>query len=632
MSLRVTGAAGSRFRMQSALVDTGSFTHTFHVKRMAVLSGLKTLFNLSRGVGNYHDIIVNDPGEGTAHLPTVQANWASSQAKGNEPLPFDAWFPIAVVGSGANISLKWRNAGVVMSVTVAQTPYQSENEWWGDAGSDTNLFIGLYAHIHRYDIALSDSDILSDWNTGAPVRALGAGLLSRHSGAGGTVAAAVAGQAGPAFVAGSALAYSDDMPVISNFTGVTITGEAVMPSVTAANAAVRVNRVLHSSGTGLAQAPWEMQGHELIAGAAALATSTQWGAVQRVRTTNVNGGIIQRISNMPGGRHLAYMVVSKVDTDLVVFRHTNDTLTAGGQGHFNLATGAWGYTGNFGTANDADFGSRLVTLGNYYLIWISVTLPAGGRAIEFYPLVTNGVQQIPLGKSLDISTFQMEDGIFPTYPKLTTTAMVSRTLASIAMALSPSAVPVAGLASLGVSLLDSVGAPWDSYGPLNFFNPSPAIAEYITPLPTGVDFNGSAYGQVRGLANGTASLTVSTYRVPNQINDPITSQPVVLTIGGAQSGLRVEILAEAGWSGKGGFAVGVYTKHSTERYPTAKLFEVSQQVFQTAPTSAGLSRMLISPPSGVTLTAGQQLEAVIENDNYLGTVVAGPGIFTVAVV
>lgn len=611
-------------------VTTGSFTYTFYVKRLADLIGLKHLFNIARSAGNYHDVIINAP-ENAAHIPVIQANWATTQAKGTLAVPLNTWFPMAVMGSGANISLKWRSGNTVVTVTVAQTTYTSEWEWWGDAGSNTNLFTGLYAHIRRYSASLTDAEILAEWDSPTHVRATG--LLSAHSGDGGSVAAAVIGEFGPDFVASGALAYSADMPSFSSFTGVIISGDAEMPSEVSGSGTaggVRVNRILWSAGTGLSNAVWNKQNNELISGAA-FDIAGQWGGTQRVRIANANGGVYQNVASVPAGRHLAFGVFKKVDTDFVCFRHMTGDFASGAQCHFNLVTGLFAAFNSFGSATDGQFGGKL--LGNgWYLVWNSVTVPAGNRIIEFYPLVTGGVQQVALGRSIDVAGFQLEAGSVATFPKMTTGAIASRSLDQILMSISPNSIPIQGLTNAFIQLLDTASAPWDQHDSITWLASDGTKVQFATTPPASVGDLGTATLQLRAIANGTVNISASTFKDTVTQTGPVTSNVAVLTIGGTQTDRKIEILAEQGWYGVAGFEVGVYSKHASQMFPTTKLFEVSAQRFEQTPASGNLSRMLITPPSGVTLTVGQAVEAVLRNPNYNGIPVAGPGIFAVTVI
>lgn len=631
MSFHMTGAASSRMRMPAGL-NTAAFTHTFYTKRLADLAGLRHLFNMARASGNYHDIILNAPENTPAHAPVVQANWATTQAKGTVAVPLNTWFPMAVQGSGANISLKWRSGNTVVTITVAQTAYTSEQEWWGDAGSNTSLYTGLFAHIRRFGAIMTDAEILAEWDSETPVR--GANRLSVHSGGGGSVAAAVAGQEGTAFLASGALAYSADMPVFNTFTGVIISGEAEMPSEVSGSgstAGTRVNRILWSRGSGLSNSVWNKQSNELINGAA-VDIPSQWGTTQRIRIANANGGIYQLVNGVPAGKHLAYGVFKKVDTDFVAFRHMVEGFGSGAQMHFNLVTGAIAASNNFGTATDGQFGFKNIGNG-WWLVWVAVTLPAGNRIVEFYPLVTGGVQQVALGRSLDVTGFQLEEGAMPTFPKLTDALMASRTLGSILVAVSPNSIAVGGLTNVVAQLLDSTGAsPWDFHPGLVWQFSDPTKAQVQGTAPTSSNEIGIATLQLLALANGTTSVAASAYVDAVTQTGLISSTPAVLTVGGTSTARRVEILTEEGWYGVGGFQVGVYSKHSTQVFPTTKLFEVTGQQFEQVPAAGNLSRLLITPPSGVTLTLGQAIEVTLKNPNYNGAAVAGPSIFTATVI
>jgi hypothetical protein len=346
---------------------------------------------------------------------------------------------------------------------------------------------------------------------------------------------------------------------------------------------------------------------------------------------NANGGIYQNVISVPAGKQLAYGVFKKVDTDFVCLRHMNDAFSAGHQAHFNLVTGAFVVNNNFGTASDGAVGFKALANG-WWLVWIAVTLPAGNRIIEFYPLVTGGVQQVALGRSLDVTGFQLESGTVPTFPKITEGTMVSRSLQSILMSISPVSIPVGGLANAFVQFLDIANAPWDNHEGLNWFISDATKAEFNQAPPTGVNDIGTATLQLRALANGTTNITASTYKDLVTQTDLVTSNVSVLTVGGTVTARKIEILAEQGWYGVAGFEIAVYAKHISEKFPTTKLFEVEGQRFEQTPAAGNLSRMVVTPPSGVSLSLGQPVEAALRNPNYNGISVAGPGIFQVTVI
>ncbi len=135
-----------------------------------------------------------------------------------------------------------------------------------------------------------------------------------------------------------------------------------------------------------------------------------------------------------------------------------------------------------------------------------------------------------------------------------------------------------------------------------------------------LDAAGNIYigGQFSGTANISATL------------GSVTTSAVEVNVDAVSVTRYVRILVEPGWQGTSGWHVGVYQNPTTSRFPSTKLFEASGQVFNASLLS-DQSYMDVPVPSSVSVTSGQTVEVVIENDNVGGRAVDGPGIFSATV-
>jgi hypothetical protein len=204
--------------------------------------------------------------------------------------------------------------------------------------------------------------------------------------------------------------------------------------------------------------------------------------------------------------------------------------------------------------------------------------------------------------------------------------VVTRVLSSVNVVLQNASLTPGQTSAVTAELLDNGGAGWDQFGPLSIVS-SDTSKVTISGASTTSDISGRANATANAVATGTATITASA--------GGFTSSGVVLTVatagGGGTSTFAVEILVEQGWEGTSNWNVAVYEKHSTQRFPTTKLFEASGQTFQNAVFS-NQSRLLVPVPGSVTVTAGQIVEVALENDNIAGSAVDGPGIFPATVI
>jgi hypothetical protein len=372
----------------------------------------------------------------------------------------------------------------------------------------------------------------------------------------------------------------------------------------------------------MTNAAWVKQGNTVVSGS--FSPPSGFGDAFRIDMAVNTGGVYQIMTGLPVGRSVAAMAVKKGTTDYCVLKHTSGDFTSGAQGFFSFLTGLWVTSSSFGSVTDGLTGSRSLG-GGWYLIWIAATI-SGNRIMEVFPTI-NGTEQIPAaGNSLLVCGAQYEDvSVTPkaTYHKPTTSATVTRTLAAATVSFAISSIGAAQTVSVTAALTDSVGDPWDQFGPVSFASSDPTKATIGASTTSETDTSGRIQAVATGVATGTTSITATA--------DTVTSAGVTLTVSGTAVARYIQILVEAGWQASSGWNVGVYEKHVSARFPTTKLFEVTGQSFNTGLSSGGLSEMIVPVPSGVSVSAAQVVEVVIENDNIEGRAVDGPGIFPAVV-
>lgn len=622
MSLVFSGSTNSHIsRTAGNPASTGSFTHFMWVKRTGAFpSTLKWLGSIAPTPENTgHDLVINDPGFGTDHYKaTLQANWATTQAGPTDTFLLDTWTCIAIVGSGANISLKYWDVVVQVwdTYTVAQTAFIPTVVRWGGSGFG-NGFTGQIAHLRTWNGALTDAELSAERVSTVVVRV--SGLLSDHPTTG-DLSAALIGRSGTAYTNGGGVTYSSDNPAFDSFSGPIISGDGNMPYEAVA-AGTRYNYILYSGN--LSNAVWTKQGNSLVTGAVAAPANA--GTSQRIRQDVTTGGIYQLMTSLPAGRCVAVMAVKRVDTDYVVLKHQSESFGSGIRGLFNLVTGVWATWAGFGGLTDSS-PTAVRSLGNgWWLIGIAGTI-VGNRILEFFPV--SDTQQIPaVGRQLDVCAFQYELAPSSGTPKLTfhkptTTAVVSRTLSSLSMNLSSWTISMGSTATATAELKDNIGAPWDQFSPVQFSSSDPSKAALGTQTMTETDFSGRITRPVDGVASGTSTITATAGTL---------SGSAVLTVGTTvNAGWRwARITAEPGWQGTSGWDVGIYRKHAVERFPTERLHQASAQTFLNF---SGPSVIDVLMPFESPVVVGQVVEAVLENDNVNGGPADGPGIFSAVII
>lgn len=619
MSFSFNGASNAHIsRTTGNPASTNSFTQTVWIKRTVAFTGLKFLGSFAPDPElTAHDWVINDPNYdgGVAHYKsTLQANWATATAGPTPTFAVNVWTFAVVVGSGSNITLRVWDGSAWMVYTVGQSAFVPGAWRMGGSGFGSG-FTGLMAHLRTWSVALTESELNAERTSATPVRTLN--LLSAHSGAGGTIEAALTGQSGTAYTNGGGTTYDADQPVFAAASEVTVSGSATMPylAVTGSNF-IRFNRLLHSGN--LANAVWAKQGNIVAAGAALAPVG--FGTSQRILMQVNTGGVYQVMFNLPGGRSLAVMAARRVDTDYIVLKHQAENFASGVRGLFNLVTGVWTTSAGFGGVTPE--GSFARSIGNgWHLFGLAATI-AGNRSLEFFP--TLDTTQVPaVNRSVDVCAFQYEDADATpkmTSHKPTTTSVVSRSFASITATLDNPTIGVGELAGVVAQLLDDTGAGWDQFGPVDFTSSDTTKVGILHAATVETDNSGRISRVLDGLAAGTSVITAT---------GGGQSDSKTQTVGATSTARFVEIMVEGGWGGTSGWNVGVYAKHATERFPTTRLFIAYGQSFSQSGTK---SRMVVPVPSAVAVTAGQVVEVVLENDNVNGRPVDGPGIFPAVVI
>jgi hypothetical protein len=616
MSFSMSGVAGSYLTRTAGLTaNVTAFTIFLWVKRKANYTGAKYLTTIrSTDESSGHDLTVNDSNF-AANSPCLFGNYGTTCGPWDTALPLEGWTCIAVVGSGANLSFKVWDGSAWDTYTVGQTNFTPGKWRIGDDGYGTGPMQALFAHIRLFSAALSDAQLTAERLSATAV--LTGSCVSAHSGTG-LIAAALTGEIGSAFTNGGGVTIDADNPTVSTFTGITISGTAVMPHEIPIPTGDRYNYCLWSLD--FSNAVWVKQTNELITGAAA--PPTNWGSSQRIRIKTNVGGIYQVIANVPAGAATMGCVFRRVDTDLLVFKHAAADFSSAAQGFFNLATGVWTATSQYGTVSDAAYGQ--LNLGNgWWLIWITATI-IGNRTIEFFPVETQGVQIPAIDKSLDVTAPQLEPGTLATNHKLTSGSITARSLQVVTTTLSVASIGVGQTTTATAELLDTAGAPWDQYGPVTFNTSDATKAGVSNNSLAKTDRSGRIISTVTGVALGTANITSTA--------NAITSTAKTVTVSGTAIARFIHIFIRPEYINTFNWYVGVYTVHGSDRFPTTKLFEASGQRTENVLHSNGGAWMIVAVPSGVSLSAGQYVDCVIENDNVGGKAVDGPGIFQAIVV
>ena len=610
--------------------NTGAATVCFWVKRTGTWTGRKYLATM-RAASTGNSLHVNSPGNTVTYGFLVDANYGASEGYVNESLASNVWVFVALVGSGANWSLKvWdTDTSAFLSSTVGQTSFAPTVLFiGGDYGYTGQQFTGLVAHIRIWNVALTDAELTAEKNSEIRVRQ--SGSLSAHSGGGGTLTAALTGQVGAALSNAGAVTYNADMPSFATFTGTVISGTAVMPIAdltSTPSGTSRNNRILWSDNLNVA--PWVRDGHTADAPSSAAAPAGN-GTAHRLTLTSTTGGFYQPLPNLPLGGGMCSCRVRRVNCDRFTIRHLGDGIANGATVVFNIVTGRLDsiiYHGGV-TANGSTYGIRALTNG-WWLVYLGVHqgITGSDRVFGFYPTSSDNPSRLITGNATDFAGPQYEDndgGRYATAYKATTSVVVTRSLASISVELaSPtSAINQSALATM--QLLDGQGGPWDQFTPTGFSS-SDTTKATVSAGSAMTDFSGRNTGTVVGVATGTSQITA----FAGSGTSILTSSPKTVTVSGTYVLRYVDVRAEYGWGGTSGWFAGVYRKHQSQRFPTDKLFEVTGQSFTHV---QGQSEMRISVPAGVTLAAGEQVDVVLENDNIDGAAVDGPGLFTARVI
>lgn len=601
--------------------STNSMTHVMWLKRTADFTTRRYLGTIrSSGESTGHQLFVNDSGNSGTHMLQVQSNYGAGTGWLNEALELNVWEYLAIVGSGANLSLKFWDGDSFVTVTVGQTAFTPAVFRWGQDGYATSLFTGLAAHLRTWSGVLSDSELQAEMNSDVVVKS--SGLLLAHSGGGGSIATALTGQTGGAYTNGGGVTYSADMPSLSSFSGTVISGTAAMPGTTSVTPTTgsRVNRVLWSND--LSNSVWTKGVHNVTA-VGAVAAPSGYGLSHRIIMQSNTGGVYQTINNVPAGKGLMSMIARRVNTDYVRLNNYSADANNGAHLAFNMVTKTFLFSNTVGTATDGSYGWREL-IGGWFFLWVAVTVaPASGsRNFGFIPVTNFG--STATGLSVDVAAFQYEDtngGTLATLYKPTTSAPVFRNLSAINVSLAIDTIGVTQTIDVTAQLLDTAGSPWDQDGPVEFASSDSTKASVDTGVTPIADFSGHVVTQALGVASGTTNITAT-------LGD-VVSAPKQLTVSGTAVARFVDIRVEFGWGETTNWWVGVYQKHVSARFPTTKLFEASGQRFVTL---GDQSQMLVPVPAGISVTAGQTVEVVVENDNVNGTPVDGPGSFTATIV
>jgi len=622
--------AGSFLYKESGLpTSTGAFTHCFHIKRTFTDSGRRQIGTIrSDGEATGHQLFMNDQVNTTTPFGVRTVANYTAPVNAEDAVELNVWDFIALVGSNGNWSVKkWDSTtSAFVTGTVGQTPFAPAVFRWGSDGYGTDPFTGLMAHLRSWNVALTDAQLISEKNSATVVTT--SGLVSDHPADGGTIATALSGRTGGAYVNGGSITYSTDQPTFgAGFTGAIVSGTAVLPGVNTpagtGSSATRVNRILWSGA--LSDAVWGKASHTVTSGAASAPAG--YGTSSRLLAQGNTGGVWQNLTNLPASARGCFsLVCRRVDARYLVLRNLSESNLDGAQGSFDMQTGQWSYTAVVGAPMETPFfGARDVGNG-WWLIYIAVSL-AGSRVIGFFPTTASGVIAPVSGQSVDLAGFQYEEvnSNIATLHKPTSSQVVTRSLNLIAVTLGASSITPGSTTTATVQLLDDIGAAWDQFSG-NSITSSDTTKATIPGAAYTSDFSGRFTATVTAIATGTSNIVAT--------GGDKSSAPVVLTVGGVATNRQIDIRVEPGWGGSSNWFVGIYTKHAVTRFPSVKLFEASGQSFAayTTPTGATQSRMLVAVPSGVSVTVGQIVEVVIENDNIGGVANDGPGIFSATVI
>ncbi len=228
MSAVLNGASTARVYRDSGLVtSTGAMTLMNCFKRTGSYPGSRMLLDLVKSTvtATGHSIYVNTSAVGSVYAPNVSANLgALSAAIGF--LYKDTWVWQVFVGNGTDLICAFRPVGasVWSQLTVTQTAFAPTQLNLGGSAVSTGTFPLKIAHSREWNAALIESEWTTEMNSATHVRTTN--ILSVKSFIGANLTAALLGQVGVTFTAGTGVTLDTDEPSF----GPTILGLAVMPT------------------------------------------------------------------------------------------------------------------------------------------------------------------------------------------------------------------------------------------------------------------------------------------------------------------------------------------------------------------------------------------------------------------
>lgn len=193
----------------------------------------------------------------------------------------------------------------------------------------------------------------------------------------------------------------------------------------------------------------------------------------------------------------------------------------------NLATGALGFTSEYGSLSAAEVWTEALSPSGFRVCY-KLTQPETTRRVSIRA-VSGDQDWNPwtAGDTISVRRPQWQAGAKATNFIATTTAAVTRTLTAVAVA-SPSPVAAGAASTAVVTLEDDTSAPWDQYTPIELVSDFPTILA-VTPSSAETDADGELTFTLAAGVAGDAELTATAAG--------IVSTAAAVTVGSAVAAL-----------------------------------------------------------------------------------------------
>lgn len=296
-----------------------------------------------------------------------------------------------------------------------------------------------------------------------------------------------------------------------------ITGTGGGPSV--ASDTTRTNRILQS--TDLSNPTWTNSGDSSIVGAA---DGSGWQVL-----TSGTDYLQQSVSGFPANEAATFAIDAKPgNVDWALIRLGASDYSSGRFQFVNLATGAIGFASEYGAVSGASVWTETLSPAAGFRVCYRLTQPSTDRRISIRAVSGDQAwNPWTAGQTISVRRPQWQVGVQATNFIATTTAVVTRTLTTVAVS-SASPVSAGATSSATVTLTDNQAAAWDRFSPIVLASSAPAILA-VTPSSAKTAANGQLIFTVTAVMEGSATLTATVAG----ISSPGTS----VTVGAVGTGL-----------------------------------------------------------------------------------------------